>query len=106
MKKLKFLFTVKDKYTDYQYEAGQEYEFEDARAEEILKARTIVTHEPYAVEVETPVENVEETVESPKEDVTDTNVGSMVVTGENTSDKTDDKTAEKPKRKRKTKKDN
>ena len=62
MKKLKFLITVPDKYTKQQYEAGQIYEFEDTRAEEILKARTAVTHEPYAVEYIEPV--VMETVET------------------------------------------
>ena len=80
MKKLKFLISVPDKYTRIQYEAGQVYEFEDTRAEEILKARTAVTHEPYAVEV---VENVENIVET--EQVTEQ--------------------VEKPKRKRKTKND-
>ena len=76
MKKLKFLISVPDKYTGKQYEAGTIYEFEDARAEEILKARTAVTHEPYAEEVIEVVETMENIVE------------------------------EKPKRKRKTKKDN
>ena len=62
MKKLKFLITVPDKYTGKQYEAGQVYEFEDERAEEILKARTAVTHEPYAVEVEEITEEIVQAV--------------------------------------------
>lgn len=66
MKKLKFLITVPDKYTGKQYEAGQEYEFEDTRAEEILKARTAVTHEPYAVEVTEIIQELVENVEEAK----------------------------------------
>ena len=46
MKKLKFLISVPDKHTGKQYEAGQVYEFEDKRADEILAARTAVT-KPY-----------------------------------------------------------
>lgn len=81
MKKLKFLISVPDKYTNVMYKAGEVYEFEDTRADEILKARTPVTKEPYAVEnVEKPVENGSENVETVE-------------------------TVEKPKRKRKTKKD-
>lgn len=39
MKKIKFLVNVPDKYTREEYKEGQEKEFEDKRAEEILKAR-------------------------------------------------------------------
>lgn len=39
MKKIKFLVDVPDKYTREEYKKGQEKEFEDKRAEEILKAR-------------------------------------------------------------------
>lgn len=52
MRKLLFKITVPDKYTGKEYKEGQVYEFEDKRAEEILKARTKVTNEPYAVEYE------------------------------------------------------
>lgn len=39
MKKIRFLVDVPDKYTREEYKKGQEKEFEDKRAEEILKAR-------------------------------------------------------------------
>lgn len=39
MKTIKFLVDVPDKYTKEQYKKGQVKEFEDERAEEILKAR-------------------------------------------------------------------
>lgn len=39
MKTIKFLVDVPDKYTKEQYKIGQVKEFEDERAEEILKAR-------------------------------------------------------------------
>lgn len=39
MKKIRFLVNVPDKYTREEYKKGQEKEFEDKRAEEILKAR-------------------------------------------------------------------
>lgn len=39
MKKIRFLVNVPDKYTREEYKEGQEKEFEDKRAEEILKAR-------------------------------------------------------------------
>ena len=39
MKKIRFLVDVPDKYTREEYKEGQEKEFEDKRAEEILKAR-------------------------------------------------------------------
>lgn len=45
--KLKCLINVPDKYTGEQYKAGEEYEFEEARAKEVLAARTRVTKEPY-----------------------------------------------------------
>ncbi len=64
--KLKFLITVPDKYTKEVYEAGQVYEFDDKRAEEILKARTPVTKEPYAEEV---VEPKVEMVKASNDDV-------------------------------------
>lgn len=61
MKKLIFNITVPDKYTGKEYKAGEVYPFEDARAEEILKARTSVTGEPYAVEfVEEVIEEIPE----------------------------------------------
>ena len=63
MKKLEFKITVPDKYTGKEYKAGEVYSFEDKRADEILKARTQVTNEPYAVEF------VEEIVEQPEEEV-------------------------------------
>jgi hypothetical protein len=78
MKKLEFLITVPDKYTREEYKAGQVYEFTDERADEILKARTAVTNEPYAKEF------MEKLVEE------------MLV----------EMQEEKPKRKRRTKKDN
>ena len=62
MKKLKFLITVPDKYTKETYLAGEVYEFEDTRAEEILKARTAVTKEPYAIEVEEITEEIVQAV--------------------------------------------
>ena len=63
MKRLEFKITVPDKYTGKEYKAGEVYNFEDARAEEILKARTSVTNEPYAVEFVEPVkEEVKEEV--------------------------------------------
>ena len=39
MKKIKFLVNTHDKYTKEEYAKGQEKEFEDARADEILKAK-------------------------------------------------------------------
>lgn len=47
MKKIKFLVNVPDKYTREEYKKGQEKEFEDKRAEEILKARR-ANGQPYA----------------------------------------------------------
>lgn len=47
MKKIKFLVNVPDKYTREEYKEGQEKEFEDKRAEEILKARR-ANGQPYA----------------------------------------------------------
>lgn len=47
MKKIKFLVDVPDKYTREEYKEGQEKEFEDKRAEEILKARR-ADGQPYA----------------------------------------------------------
>ncbi|MEI3391045.1 MAG: hypothetical protein V8R30_05350 [Clostridia bacterium] len=41
MKKIRFLVNVPDKYTREEYKEGQEKEFEDKRAEEILKARRV-----------------------------------------------------------------
>lgn len=51
MKKIKFLVNVPDKYTKEEYKEGQEKEFEDKRAEEILKARR-ANGQPYAELVE------------------------------------------------------
>lgn len=56
MKKLLFKITVPDKYTGAEYKAGEVYEFENKRADEILTARTTVTGEPYAVEYKDPIE--------------------------------------------------
>ena len=47
MKRIKFLVNVPDKYTREEYKEGQEKEFEDKRAEEILKARR-ANGQPYA----------------------------------------------------------
>lgn len=57
MKKIKFLVNVPDKYTREEYKEGQEKEFEDKRAEEILKARR-ANGQPYAELVER-VEEIE-----------------------------------------------
>ncbi len=51
MKKIRFLVDVPDKYTREEYKKGQEKEFEDKRAEEILKARR-ANGQPYAELVE------------------------------------------------------
>lgn len=51
MKKIRFLVDVPDKYTREEYKKGQEKEFEDKRAEEILKARR-ANRQPYAELVE------------------------------------------------------
>ena len=51
MKRIKFLVNVPDKYTREEYKEGQEKEFEDKRAEEILKARR-AKGQPYAELVE------------------------------------------------------
>jgi hypothetical protein len=51
MKKIRFLVNVPDKYTREEYKEGQEKEFEDKRAEEILKARR-ANGQPYAELVE------------------------------------------------------
>lgn len=51
MKRIKFLVNVPDKYTREEYKEGQEKEFEDKRAEEILKARR-ANGQPYAELVE------------------------------------------------------
>lgn len=50
MKKIKFLVDVPDKYTREEYEKGQVKQFNNKRAEEILKARRN-NGEPYAIEV-------------------------------------------------------
>lgn len=57
MKKIKFLVNVPDKYTREEYKEGQEKEFEDKRAEEILKAKR-ANGQPYAELVER-VEEIE-----------------------------------------------
>ena len=51
MKKIKFLVNIPDKYTREEYKRGQEKEFENERADEILKARR-VNGQPYAELVE------------------------------------------------------
>lgn len=51
MKKIRFLVNVPDKYTREEYKEGQEKEFEDKRAEEILKAKR-ANGQPYAELVE------------------------------------------------------
>lgn len=70
MKTLKCLISVPDKYTGKQYQEGKEYEFEDARADEILAARTRVTGEPFFEEVKMPelpeAPEVPETPEAPE----------------------------------------
>lgn len=55
MIKLKFLVNVPDKYTKEQYKEGQEKEFNNKRAEEILSAKQ-KNGQPYAIEV---IEEVE-----------------------------------------------
>lgn len=50
MKKIKFLIDVPDKYTKELYKKGQEKEFENNRADEILAA-TQSNGQPYAVEI-------------------------------------------------------
>lgn len=63
MKRIKFLVNVPDKYTREEYKEGQEKEFEDKRAEEILKARR-ANGQPYAEliaqtkEIETAIKKV------------------------------------------------
>ena len=59
MKKLLCLVEVPDKYTREIYKVDNVYEFEDERADEILRARTKVTQEPYFEEY---VEEVTEEV--------------------------------------------
>lgn len=67
MKKLLFKITVPDKYTGAEYKAGEVYEFENKRADEILTARTAVTSEPYAVEYKDPIEEeIKEVIEEEK----------------------------------------
>lgn len=51
MKKIRFLVNVPDKYTREEYKKGQEKEFENERADEILKARR-ANGQPYAELVE------------------------------------------------------
>lgn len=51
MKKIKFLVNTSDKYTNEAYTENQVKEFEDKRADEILKARR-ANGTPYAVLVE------------------------------------------------------
>ena len=51
MKKIEFLVDVPDKYTNEKYKKRQVKEFEDKRADEILKARR-ANGTPYAVLVE------------------------------------------------------
>ena len=40
MKTIKFILNAKDKYTNEEYKKDDEKQFEDKRADEILKART------------------------------------------------------------------
>ena len=61
MKKIKFLVNTHDKYTKEEYVKGQEKEFEDARADEILKAKK-ANGQAYAElveEIETATKKVE-----------------------------------------------
>lgn len=70
--KLKCLVSVPDKYTKQQYVEGETYEFEEARAKEVLAARTSITKEPYFEVVETadnPVESIEKTEVKALEDL-------------------------------------
>ena len=69
MKKIKFLVNVPDKYTREEYKEGQVKQFNNKRAEEILKARRN-NGEPYAVEV---IEKKETATvaAAPAEDLTD-----------------------------------
>lgn len=55
MKKIKFLINVPDKYTNEKYTKGQIKEFNNERAEEILKAKR-ANGEAYAVLVEEEIE--------------------------------------------------
>lgn len=55
MKKIEFLVDVPDKYTNEKYTKGQVKEFNNERAEEILKAKR-ANGEAYAVLVEEEIE--------------------------------------------------
>ena len=65
MKKIKFLVDVPDKYTKEVYKEGQEKEFEDKRADEILAAKQS-NGQPYAEEVIEKSEEVETAVKKIK----------------------------------------
>jgi len=65
MKKIKFLVTVKDKYTGNEYLANKEYTFDDLRAEEILSAKQN-NGKPYAEEIKSEEKIVEVAKKDPK----------------------------------------
>lgn len=61
MIKLKFLVDVPDKYTKEQYKEGQEKEFNNKRAKEILSAKQ-KDGRPYAIEIKEEVETTTKNV--------------------------------------------
>ncbi len=65
MIKLKFLVDVPDKYTKEQYKKGQEKEFNNKRAEEILLAKQ-KDGQPYAIEIKEEVETTTKNVKAVK----------------------------------------
>lgn len=65
MIKLKFLVDVPDKYTKEQYKEGQEKEFNNKRAEEILSAKQ-KDGQPYAIEIKEEVENATKNAKAEK----------------------------------------
>ncbi len=65
MIKLKFLVNVPDKYTKEQYKKGQEKEFNNKRAEEILLAKQ-KDGQPYAIEIKEEVETTTKNVKAVK----------------------------------------
>lgn len=65
MIKLKFLVDVPDKYTKEQYKKGQEKEFDNKRAKEILSAKQR-DGQPYAIEIKEEVETTTKNIKAEK----------------------------------------
>lgn len=65
MIKLKFLVDVPDKYTKEQYKKGQEKEFNNKRAEEILLAKQ-KDGQPYVIEIKEEVETATKNINTEK----------------------------------------